>query len=447
MTKERIIQAALAIFTLIVLYNLLTGHNYRFLSLMFRWGEITVVFFLMAGILRFIVKKAEKIKSGENRVYSVVIVISFALTVFAGFFNLASERFAWENMVRDHPQYLLDVTKAVIEDDPYLRHHPSKNKLVLLIASRSSNDFTPSKEMLLNAGMTFGDFRSISGKSGVVSHYDSVTLSVINKDDLRLIPPLVEKVNLVSQKVVAAMLPFAPSVKQWFISSLTLFDGTDISMSDLETKHFSDLMLGDTYVEGSGELLNKAIGRFISGFGQPSLPKVDIGASFNKVFSDPDLTERISEVIYPELSTDLSKSGTRLVVTSFLKTGVSSLTPVRGILRWIYRHVFDPLYSAFGALLLIFTMFAVFKVFNHRSYSYAVISLSFIVVLTGFLPQIDTFLYNIMPDGWEGPGSSEWMISVPALAAFKAVLIGAGIGVTYIYLRSVFSFLYLKKGN
>jgi len=417
-----ILKAITGIVFIFIMLSYFAGYELDLFAELLRWGEITVIFFLMSGVMIYIGSQIKNLKKKEGRFYNIVIVISFALTVSAGFLNFANERFAWENILRDFPSFLFEVSDSVISSDSYFKHHPAKKKLALFLSKKVNSDFVPTEEMLKDAGVSFEGFKSMTVKPGIVS--SGAILNILNEDDMQLVEPLSGKVTEVSKKVVKVMIPVIPDIKQWYIDSTEIIEKSGAD---------EDVVVNDLYIDGlkvdnSAAILKKRV------FEQKP-------HSFISVVSSDDLANAISDVLYERFKEDMSRSETNKIVVSFLKTGFSQHTPVRGVLRWVFRTIFDPLYATLMAVMLITMIFVLFNVMNCSSYSYSVITVTSIIVMIGFLPNI-----NFVPDfsgldEWRGPFSSGWTLEVPSLAVYRAVLIGTGAGVIFVYLKKIALFI------
>ena len=421
--KSLVLPVFTAFTVMFVLYSHFTGYNDGLLTNILRWGEITVVFFLLAGIVRYIVKQTAKVRTGVKPIYPAIVTASFFITVFAGFFNFAGERFAWENLIRDHPEHLYDVSLSVIESDPYFRHHPSKNKLALIVANRVNSGFVPSEEILARSDISFSGFKTLISNQGMAPG-DSV---ILNEDDMRLIEPLSARTASVSREIVAIMLPLAGDIRDWLSSVLILFDDSGFVA---DTTVLKDLVLNGVAVEGSTDILEKIM------LEDPAKPH-------SSVISQKDMAYAISDTVFHRFAGNMSQASFRTAVHSFLKTGASHHTPVRGILRWIYRTFFDPLYATLMAIVMLTMLLAIFNVLNFRSYSYGVITVSALFVMAGFLP----YSCSYFPQEWSGPFIDGWIMNVPSLAALRGVLLGTGSGVIYLYFRRTFSFINDMSGK
>ncbi len=402
----------LAIF---ILYSFFAGYNDSVLALVFRWGEITVIFFLLAGIIKYIAKNVSLLQKPGNRLYPGIIACSFAITVLAGFLNLFSGRFAWENTLKDHPDFLFGVSLSVIESDPYFRHHPSKNKLALFISGRVYKDFVPSEIVLEKAGVSLGEYSDLTEK--IVSGSETI----FNKDDLRNLEILIERSVNVSRSVVLTIYPAMSDMKQWFNSSLYLME----NIVPIETVKISDLQINGIPVNGTGDILKNKVMEHISldeGLKESNLSGY---ISFNNFIADDSFSDLLGETFHPRFPDYLTLQGSKAVTASFFRTGYYHHISVRGVLRWIYRVIIDPLYSTFMAVMFVWMVLAAFHTLNIRSFSYLVITVSALLTMVGFLPFV-------VSSGYSGI-SSKWLMDVPSLSVFRAVLIGTGTGVLYVY--------------
>jgi hypothetical protein len=422
------VQAVLtALFAGYIIYLFFAGHDDNFLSLIFRWGELTVIFFMIAGIIKYILNQVTLIKEPGKRLYPAIIVISFSMTVFAGFFNLFSEKFVWENSVREHPEFLSGISMAVIESDTYFKHHPAKNKLALFVSGRVFSDYTPSDTLLKKSSMKLADYRLLLAGSKDAVLYDK---TVFNSDDMRNIGRLVERTTTVSRSMVSILNPAMNDIKQWFTDSL---------FHDIENNEINDLAVSGTVIKGTGDILKENIKIQLSSFGRTDASVYNSLISFNNFISSEEFVSKISETFKDQYPDYLTSYGAQIATASFMNTGYSRHIPVRGVLRWIYRNIFDPLYSTFMAVILITMLLALLRVINVRSFSYSVISVSVLFSLIGFLPFTSGFI-KLLPDGWKGPLSQNWLMNVPSLSVFRAVVIGVGIGVIFTFFNKISDF-------
>lgn len=384
-------------------------------SKFFRWGEIVIVISLFAGMGKFFKKETLKIKSfNSDSIYSVVTVLAFVGTFLAGIFNLSSDKFAFNNIVREHPGYLFETTRIVLEDDEYLKRYPAKNKLALFVASKISSHFVPTDEMLKNSGMNFRDYRELLNPSS------SEKNTVILKDDREYAERARKKITKISRKTLEVMIPVVESVREWATVQTSMENPQDIVVDGLLIKGSSDILrrkLKDTQTE----LLNE---------GQPEI--VDVYSILSK---DEEFVRIISQTYVNKLGGGVSLQAGKKIIASFLSTGVTVSPRMKGSIRWIYRYVYDPLFSTFMAILVFFMVIAAYRHFDLRKYSTAVITISTVFTILGFLPQADSFFNSYFSSTWKGPFSSGWLMTVFALPVFKAFAIGTGTGVVYMYIK------------
>jgi predicted permease len=94
---------------------------------------------------------------------------------------------------------------------------------------------------------------------------------------------------------------------------------------------------------------------------------------------------------------------------------------------WLFNHVYDPLSSTMFALLAFFITSAAYRAFRARSMEAALLLGAAILVMLGQVPVgaaiwgEDSFLGGF-------PGIKDWIMSVPNMAAKRAILMGAALG-------------------
>jgi hypothetical protein len=95
---------------------------------------------------------------------------------------------------------------------------------------------------------------------------------------------------------------------------------------------------------------------------------------------------------------------------------------------WLFNHVYDPLSSTMFALLAFFITSAAYRAFRARSVEAALLLGAAILVMLGQVP-VGAAIW-----GGEGsflggfPGIKDWIMSVPNMAAKRAILMGAALG-------------------
>jgi hypothetical protein len=95
---------------------------------------------------------------------------------------------------------------------------------------------------------------------------------------------------------------------------------------------------------------------------------------------------------------------------------------------WLFNNVYDPLSSTMFALLAFFITSAAYRAFRARSVEAALLLGAAILVMLGQVP-VGAAIW-----GGEGsflggfPGIKDWIMSVPNMAAKRAILMGAALG-------------------
>jgi hypothetical protein len=94
---------------------------------------------------------------------------------------------------------------------------------------------------------------------------------------------------------------------------------------------------------------------------------------------------------------------------------------------WLFDNVYDPLSSTMFALLAFFITSAAYRAFRARSFEAALLLGAAILVMLGQVP-IGGAIWG--PDSFLGgfPGVKDWIMSVPNMAAKRAILMGAALG-------------------
>lgn len=389
----------------------------RIWTTMLRWGEIVIVFSLLAGVFRLI--KSESLKAGskgDDRPYSFVILISFILTFTAGLLNFESNRAVMNNSIREHPEFLFETVKVMIDEDGYLGKYPAKNRLVLYISGKVSNNFVPTDEMLKSADMSMDEFSDL--RSGN-------TRLMMNEDDDFRVELLVEKVGRTALSTVRIMLPAAREMKAWFDHSVSSMPETPLSPYVIRKSPVNDLVMGDSSVEGSGEMLKNAVAGYLEKNGMHQMEKGVILVNYRDFVIFSGIGQAVVSQFASSMDESLPKNIAEKVMFSFLKTETVSSPKIKGVLQWIYRRVFDPLLSSFAALFLLSMISAAYRRFTLKSYSIGVVTVSAFITLACFAPVFSSRI--------TGPVPEDFMMNVISMPVFAAMLIATGTGVIFFY--------------
>jgi len=413
----KVVTPLVIVFLIFLIYSFCCGN---LASNLLRWGEIVVVISLLAGVYKLIFGELVKIrKKNIGSIYSIVTVVAFICTFLAGIINFRSEEFAFSNIVREHPDYLVKTTQIVIEDDEYLRKFPAKKKLSLLMASRISSYFIPTDDMLKNSGMSSDDYQELINPGMLQDK-----AGIIQDGDLKYAKKVQEKVTTISRNTVRFMLPVVQMIKEWSYFELSRPQGHSQTVEDLN--------INGTIISGSGAILAEEIKRI-----QPTQKKDDFNKMidiYSIICKNEKFLNVVSNTYAKKTGSGISEKAAKNVITAFVKTGVAFSPRLKGVLRWIYRYIYDPLFSTFMAVLVFFMVIAAYRHFDLRKYSTAVITLSAVFVMAGFIPQVQLFLIGVVPNQWQGPLTSGWIMNVFAMPVFKAFAIGTGTGVIFMYI-------------
>lgn len=109
---------------------------------------------------------------------------------------------------------------------------------------------------------------------------------------------------------------------------------------------------------------------------------------------------------------------------------------------WIYSYVQVPAGATIFSLLAFFMASAAFRTFRARNREATILLISAIIVMLGRVP-IGTMISNYIPI------AADWIMSVPNLAAKRAILIGVSIGVIATSIKIIFGIerAYLGGGD
>ncbi|HQN73070.1 MAG TPA: hypothetical protein PLB16_06625 [bacterium] len=421
----------LVIFSVLVIY---ADYGRNIFSVILRCGETVIVISFVAGLLKVLHKEAVKIRKGRFSQWpSAVILLSFLITFLAGAMNINQSKYAFNNIIREQPAYLVETADIIIDDDYYLSKFPARKKLSLYVSANVSPYFFPTDEMLKEADMTSEDFKDLKYKKGI---FDEKNTVFINEDDSKSVSELEKKVRAMSIEGISKMLPVAASLREWFTDSLR---------EKGEQDNVQDAAIEGVRIKGSGDMLKEWFDeQNVSGINKNETVKYY--ADFVRSSGVADI---IAESCSKNADMDISKNAASKMFSAFLKTGVTSSPNMKGFVRWIYRSILDPLFSTFIAMLFFSMLLTVYKMLDFRNYSYFVISVSVCLVIAGFFPYFNSVLNFFLSPDWKGPFSEGWLINVFSAPVFKALAIGTGTGVLFYSAETVFEVFTPKnrRGN
>lgn len=401
--------------------------------------------------MSFVVKK-RKIRSEVivKILNSLTIVIAAAATFTLGFINPDQSRYTFENIVREQPDFLAETALVFIENDARLSKFPSKKKLALYISADVSTDFFPSEEMLKNADLTLKNYKKLLSENKLTYIFpDSADSGVtfINSNDMVRVKEMKEKVKSASVDIISDMFPVAQELKEWFDSSISSLkqNELDFVLEVSERNRFEDFRFNGVKVAGSGTELETWITKEKEQL-KAKYKKLDKDMlRYNNFLTSSSIAASVSEKFSASGSSKLPPDGKKRVAAKFLETGITTSPEIKGFVRWIYRYIFDPLLSSFVALLLLNMISTLYTRFSVKSYSYCVITLSFILTLAGFTNQYGLFAQNHIPN-WNGPFSPDWLMDVLSASVFRALAMGTATGLLFFIAENFYTTFFFGGG-
>lgn len=109
-----------------------------------------------------------------------------------------------------------------------------------------------------------------------------------------------------------------------------------------------------------------------------------------------------------------------LLATVIIVLAIGLGGPQTPLMSWTYHYVYVPLSATMFSLLAFYMASAAYRVLRLRSWEAAVMLIVGLVVLLGQIPMGSE--WPILQD------VREWVLSVPALAGIRGILIGAALG-------------------
>lgn len=109
----------------------------------------------------------------------------------------------------------------------------------------------------------------------------------------------------------------------------------------------------------------------------------------------------------------------------------------------IYMKMYMPMMATMYATLAFFIASAAFRAFRIRTWQAGLLGATALIVMAGRIPLVYNLLWTRYPD------LVEWIMNVPNVVAYRAILIGAALGAIATGLRVIFGFerSYLGTGE
>lgn len=98
----------------------------------------------------------------------------------------------------------------------------------------------------------------------------------------------------------------------------------------------------------------------------------------------------------------------------------------------IYMRMYMPMMATMYASLAFFIASAAFRAFRIRTWQIGLLAVTALIVMVGRIPLVYNFVWTRYPD------LVEWIMNVPNVVAFRAILIGVALGAIATGLRVIF---------
>ena len=121
----------------------------------------------------------------------------------------------------------------------------------------------------------------------------------------------------------------------------------------------------------------------------------------------------------------ITLSGLVIMVVAGLAGSIES----GSVYTWMYDHVLNPISATMFSLLAFFIASAAFRAFRARSMIATILLLAAVFVMLGRVPLGDRMSHGLFP------AIAQWLLTVPNVAAKRAILIGVGLGEASMALR------------
>ena len=101
-----------------------------------------------------------------------------------------------------------------------------------------------------------------------------------------------------------------------------------------------------------------------------------------------------------------------------------------GLFQWLYKNVQNPMQATMFAFLAFYVASASYRAFRVRNWMATLLFISAIIVMIGSVPIGESMWSKF-------PVISQWILNVPSLAAQRALLIGAALGLVATGLKTL----------
>ena len=405
----------------------------------------------LPGMKTHVLSKEEKNRHLSKLLNSLIIIISAVATFTLGFINPNQSRYTFENIVREQPDFLTQTALVFIENDLHLSKFPSKKKLALYISADVSTDFFPTEEMLKSADISLKNYQRLLSENKITRPFSDTQeqeITFINPNEMKRVKEIKEKVRSASVGIISDMFPISQELKEWFDTSIASLKQNELNfgLDAGEKNRFEDFKYAGIKIEGSGTELETWITKEKESLRAKSEKMHKDMFRYNDFLTKSRISGMAAEKLSNLGSSEIPPESKKRIAAKFLETGITTSPELKGFIRWIYRYIFDPLLSAFVALLLLNMISTIYSRFTLTSYSYCIITVAFVLTLAGLTNQYSFFALENLSD-WSGPFSPGWLMNVLAVPVFRALAIGTASGLLFFTAENFYTTFFSGSGE
>lgn len=397
-------------------------------------GIIIAGFAIIAGIVNLIMKNVRIIYERQpGWLYGAVVILSFTATVCVGLLNLGERHFMKKYFMEETPVYMTAAADSVIEADPYFSHYPAKEKLKLIMYRRMDEKYFPEQAQFDRAKIAAQTYFSVFNARG---GYDRKTLSgIFNDDDIAALSRLEDNIRVVSGRSLDQLIPFSRDIGSWMDKALETVPDDPVTEAAVSVMVFPDLVLGGTVVKGSGAEFGRALAGLMKKEGLTVATVLHLKKSRIALLESSSLPLLAAQAVTESMEESLTKDGKIKVAKAFFITGATGYPSIKAGLRWIFNTIYSPLNSTVYALLAFFMITAAYRAFRVKTRNAFIMLVSACAVIIGQIPFSNWVAQKFFGRGELFSDAADWLMTVPGMAAQRAILIGIALGVVYLSLR------------
>ncbi len=388
---------------------------------------IILAFAMMIGIINLIKYRLyDALDKKKDYLYSLLVVISFLVTISAGLFNIGEKYFVSKAISFENPKYIKTVIREIFERDPYLKHFPAREKVKLIVERNFDHYFIPSEKDLAKAALSLQEYFSFFNDKGEVDV--SLLKATFLAGDVEVIENILEKISSVSDKCVNEIYPLSKDIRSWVQKSASDY------YNGVNTTKIKELELNDYQVKGSYAILASYL--------KSLYPKKENGIkeieeNYGAFLEESKLSFHISKFVAQITRIGVSPHSEPKIIGAFLSSGITTFHSLKGSLKWIFNTIYNPLSSTTAALLAFFIVSAIYRTFRFNSFNATIFVLSALLIIIGQIPLLNFFSALFFPEQIAFANIAEWILAVPSMAAQRAINIGIGIGAVFVLIRLI----------